>query len=267
MKNMIFGIAVLACTIIAGCVNPYSQYYQDQTKGEDILQSGKVVIPPDIPNHIRGTNPATDAESMAENGYSMIGQSLFNCKEIDERQAIKHGKKVHADTVITYSQYTHTLSGMAPMTVPNTQYSTTNISGNVYGRGYSSFSGTANTTTYGTQTTYVPYHVRRYDYLATYWIKLKPESFGLGIYFDDLPDEIKQKIESNRGVIILAVVKNTNAYRADIIKGDVILRANNKIINDKNAFQDLIKDMQGQTVNFEIFRNNNIIYKEIKIGK
>lgn len=264
MRNLFL---LLTTIFVVGCTNPYSQYYQDMTNGEDILQSGKVVIPPDIPNYIRGTNPATDAERMAENGYGMIGQSLFNCKEIDERKAIKHGKKVYADTVIIYSQYTHTLSGMAPMTMPNNQYSTTNISGNIYGGGYSSFSGVANTTTYGTQTTYIPYHIRRYDYLATYWIKLKPESIRLGIHYNDLPDEIKQKIGTNKGIIALAIIKNTNAYKADIIKGDAILKANDMFIEDSRHFDKLLTELYGQTVHLEIFRNGNIINKEVKIGQ
>jgi len=93
--------------------------------------------------------------------------------------------------------------------------------GSAYGYGgYASYSGTAYTTTYGSKTTYIPYTVHRSDYLATYWIKMKPPIFGTHI--KDLTPEIRQQIGSNKGMLVYAVIKGSPAFEADILKGDVL---------------------------------------------
>jgi hypothetical protein len=113
---------------------------------------------------------------MLEAGYLLIGVSSFNAGEdVSENGALEQAKRIHADTVIIYRHYTNTLSGMMPLTVPNTQTGTAYHSGTIYdsGGGSAYYSGSSQITTYGTSTTYVPYNVARYDYFATYWVRLK----------------------------------------------------------------------------------------------
>lgn len=260
MKKMLFLLPLLF--IFSSCANPYSNFYTDRTGGVDILENPNIIVPTDKPNLIQGSNIKNDGMRMLENGYLLIGESSFNAGNVNQNMAIEHAKKVHADTVIVYSQYTNTLSGSMPLTVPNTQ--TSYHSGNIYGSGggFANYSGSS--TTYGTSTTYMPYHVRRYDYYATFWIKAKPPS--LGINFDNLTDELRRKIESNKGVYIIAVVKDSPAFNADLLNGDVIRKFNNIEVTNISHFANLIAENKGQQIELEIFRNGKTIVKQIQLN-
>ncbi len=260
MKKMLFLLPLLF--IFSSCANPYSNFYTDLTGGVDILENPNIIVPTDKPNLIQGSNIENDGIRMLENGYLLIGESSFNAGNAHQNMAIEHAKKVHADTVIVYSQYTNTLSGSMPLTVPNTQ--TSYHSGNIYGSGggFANYSGSS--TTYGTSTTYMPYHIRRYGYYATFWIKAKPLS--LGIRFDNLTDELRRKVESNKGVCIFVVVKDSPAFNADLLNGDIIRKCNNIEVVNASHFIDLLAENKGQQIELEIFRNGKTIVKQIQLN-
>jgi len=202
---------------------------------------------------------------MLENSYVLLGFSSFNAPHINQNQAIEQAKKVHAETVIVYSKYTHTLSGVTPVSSPTSE--TTHHSGLLTtdgSIGSTPFSGstmfTGTSTTHGTQTTYVPYNIQRYDYFSTYWIKIKTR---LGIYAIDLTQEIRDKIESNKGVCVGAVVKGSPAFTADVLKGDIIKKFNDVEIIDGKHFSDLFGAYNESIVRLEILREAKIIIKDI----
>ena len=259
MKSKLFLIMLLPAFLV-GCANPYSKYYNDCTGGINILENPNIIVPTNKPNLIQGSNIENDAIQMAENGYILLGESSFNAGPINQNSAIDHAKKIYADTVIVYSQYTNTVSGSLPLTVPNTQ--TSYNSGSIYGSGggYASYSGSS--TTYGTSTTYMPYHVNKSDYYATFWVKAKPMS--LGVYFDNLTDELRRKIESNKGAYIRVVVKDSPAFNADLLNGDVIRKINNIEVVNANQLVSLLAENKGQQIELEIFRNGKTIVKQIQ---
>ena len=254
---------LVSSIFFAGCANPYSKFYNDYTGGINIAESSNVIMPIGKPKLIQGSNVEADGLRMLENGYILLGESNFNAGAINQNTAIDHAKKVYADTVIVYSQYTNTVSGSVPLTVPNTQ--TSYHSGSIYGSGggYASYSGSS--TTYGTSTTYMPYSFRRYDYYATFWSKAKPMS--LGIHFDNLTDELRKRVESNKGVYIVAVVKDSPAFNADLLNGDVIRKFNNiEVTNGTHFINLLIAENKGQQIELEIFRNGKTIIKQIQLN-
>ena len=173
--------AIILLLLISGCSNPYSKYYHSLLPDENFVAENRIAPLPKEPRLITGTNVESDNIRMTEDGYVLIGVSNFNSGPINQKSAIGQAKKVYADTVIVYSQYTNTVSGSMPLTLPNTQ--TSYHSGSIYGSGggYASYSGSS--TTYGTSTSYIPYHVNRSDYYATFWFRAKPMS--LGIHFDN----------------------------------------------------------------------------------
>jgi hypothetical protein len=247
--------------VISGCKSPYSQFYQDYTGGKNILEDPRVIISTDEPKLKRGSNLDKDLINMIEEGYSIIGMSSFNAANINQNEAVEQAKKVHADTVIVYSGYSHTVSGVMPLTVPNTQ--TSYNSGSIYGSGggFANYSGT--TTTYGTSTTYMPYNIARYNYLATYWVKMKPPR--LGIQFKDLTDELRQKVGSNKGIYIVAIVKNSPAFDSDLLSGDIIRRANGIEVIDEKHFFNWLNEAKPSLIEFEIFRNGENIIKKVQL--
>ncbi len=261
MKSKLFLIMLLPAFLV-GCANPYSKYYNDCTGGINIAESANVVIPIGETKLIQGSNVEADDLQMLENGYLLLGESSFNAGPTNQNLAIGHAAKVHADTVIVYSQYTNTVSGSIPLTLPNTQ--TSYQSGSIYGSGggFANYSGSS--TTFGTSTTYIPYHVRRYDYYATFWVKAKPPS--LGIHFGDLTDELRRKVESNKGVYIIVVIKDSPAFNADLLNGDIIRKFNNIEVVNISHFANLIAENKGQQIELEIFRNGKTITKKIQLN-
>jgi membrane-associated protease RseP (regulator of RpoE activity) len=148
------------------------------------------------------------------------------------------------------------------MTVPHTQ--TSYDSGTIYGSGggFANYSGTS--TTFGSETTYMPYSVRRYDYYASFWVKAKPPI--LGVYYENLTDELRRKIESNKGVYITVVIKDSPAFNADLLNGDVIRKLNDTEVIDRTHFGKLIAENKGQEIKVEIFRNGKTITKQIQLN-
>lgn len=254
-------LLITVCLVFSGCANPYSQFYTNFTGGKNILDDPTFIIPTDKPKLFAGTNIESDKKRMLEDNYWQLGYSSFNAGEVNQNVALQQAVKIHADTVIAYSTYTNTVLGSMPMTVPNTQ--TSYHSGSIYGSGggFANYSGSS--TTYGTQTTYMPYSIRRYDYYASFWIKCKPPR--LGIIFDDLADELRQKVETNKGAYIFAVVKDSSAFNSDLLAGDVIRRVNGIEVIDRLHLQNWLKETNPSVIEFEIFRNGKNISKKVNL--
>ncbi len=257
-------IIVLLSSILFSCANPFTRYYTDLTRGTDIAKLPNIIIPKGEPKLFYGTDPKRDERFMTENGYMMIGYSSFNGPSVDIRKALAQAKRVHASVVIVYSRYRNTVTGAFPLILPNTQTSTTSLHGSIYGYGgLSDYSGTAHTTTYGSSTVYVPFSVNRYDYMATYWVKAK---FILGVHVEDLSPELKRKIGSNKGALVCAVVKNSPAFKADILEGDVIKKIGDIRIYDAKSVAEAVRQYKGQKVTIIILRDGKEIKKEVLLN-
>jgi hypothetical protein len=277
MRKLLTTLLFLIFCVGCATTNPFYQFYQDQTGGADITTVPTVVLPSGEPKIYSGSNVDADVQKMLEEGFWLLGYSSFNAGNVNERQLIAKAKDVKAEVVVFYSQYTNTISGSVPLTLPDNKTITTNTSGSAYGSGnvygyggsayYSgsgSYYGNSNTTVYGTKTTYIPYSQNRYDYLATYWIKMKKPI--LGVYANDLPSEIREKIGSNKGVIISAVVRKSPAFMADILRGDIIRKVNDLEITDAITFHESLPQFADQMVSIEILRDGKSIIKEVKLN-
>jgi hypothetical protein len=262
MKRLVLLIALL----VIGCTNPFVKFYQDSPGGINLTRSPLVDLPTAEPKLYQGSDAKADHQSMLENGYNLVGFSSFNAANVNVKNALTQAKTVHAEIVLVYSKYTGTRSGVLPFTLPDTQTSTTTLSGSTNGSGsYGSFSGTARTTTYGSQTVYIPYSIDRFDCLATYWIKLKPPIFG--VHVQDLTPEIRRIIGSNRGILVTAVIKNSPAFRADILKGDILRKIAGVDLYDPKSLREIIAKFEGQKIIVEILRDGKEFQKEIQLDQ
>jgi PDZ domain len=261
MKKIVIVASVL---IISGCTSLYSKYYTDNTRGVDITKQKNIIITDSEPEVRRGVNYDNDGRSMAENGYWMVGYSSFNASNVNDEGAISKAKDVHASVVILYSQYTGTQSGYMPLTVPSTNTSSTLLNGNIYGQGgAASYSGTSNTIYHGTNTTYIPFSVSKYDYGATYWIKNKPPI--LGILPKELTQEAHKRIGSNKGLLVDVVIKGSPAFYADIFSGDILEKINDDVIFDTDSlYKSNIKNANKE-VDVLILRDDKEIHKLVKL--
>lgn len=255
-------ILLLVC-IGAGCVgNPYRKFYHDSTDGADISKLPAVILPTADPQLVVGRSADEDAQEMLERGYELVGYSSFNGAAQENKDAIAQAKKVHAAVVMVYSEYSHTVSGATPLILPNVQTSQTSLRGLGASNG---FFGTANTTTYGESVQYVPYSVSRFEYFATFWIKVKSPIFGA--ITRDLTLEYRHIASTNRGVWVRATVKGSPAFMSDVLVGDIILTINDHRVQDSTDFHNYLPTIAGKQVDLEIFRNGIHIKKQIQMNQ
>ena len=264
--------SVLIVLLLIGCARPrpYAKYYHDTIQGKD---TSNLIFTTEEPRVFYGVNPEADALKMVEDGYALIGYSSFIGRKFNENQAINQARQVKASVVIVYSKYFDTKSGIYPLELPDvkTSFSSglTTAHGSVFGSGgYASGSATAfgngTTTTFGTKTIYLPYSIDRFKQGATYWVKVK--GFIFGALAKDLPPELRQKIGSNKGVLVIAVVKGTPAFSADILMGDVIKKINNIEILDQKHYEATLIINANKKINITLLRNGKEIVKEIHLN-
>jgi hypothetical protein len=257
MRTSVAALNLVWCTLLVGCAGPYGQFYHEQLGGQPVTSFRHFEIAQGDPTVIETDNMDRDAHSMLENGFVMIGYSSFNAGPVPVDGAKAQARKVGAAAVLVQSRYTNTVSGSMPMVVQNPdQTVTTYLQGNVYGRGgYASYSGTSTSTVPGGYTTYqIPYSVQRFDYLATYWVHTKPPI--LGVMGVDLPDDIRRQLQTNHGVLITAVRKNSPAFEADLLKGDVIRTIDGEAVSDQKGFLALLEKDAGKRVVLGIVRGS-----------
>ena len=109
-----------------------------------------------------------------------------------------------------------------------------------------------------------PLAADRHDFLATYWIKGKAPL--LGVLMRDLTSEEKKKINSNKGVMVVSVLKNSPAFLADLFNDDIIKRVNDIEFVDSKSFLDLLKINAGKKVTLSIIRNGQEISKIVQLN-
>ncbi|WP_144162831.1 PDZ domain-containing protein [Paraburkholderia sp. BCC1885] len=244
--------------ILAGCANPYAQYYNDRTGGIDITKATGVIVSDTPPVIIRGSDPETDYQTMFGDGFRLLGYSSFNGKEGREYQVKQQAEAVKAVRVLLYEKYSGAEQTAVPLTLPNTASATTNFYGS---GGY----GTATTTMTGSTTTMVPISVRRYDQMATFWIRAKPNPV-LGIDIRDLTPQQRAILQTNKGVTVNAVQKDTPAYDADLLKGDILKSVGSIEVTDGRELQQLLQKFAGQKVKVEFIRDGKLVSKDIKLN-
>lgn len=264
-------IVVIFAVLLSGCMqNPYSKFYYDQTGNADFSKLGhKFVVPGEKDKPIIYRSSFDDLENdrikMLEMGFAPLGYSSFNAGNVNEDDVYAQAKKIHASAIVLYSKYSNTVTGAMPLTLPNNQYSTTNLSGNYNSGGqYGSFSGYANTTTYGTQTTIIPYSVDRFTYGATYWIKVR--HITLGLYVKDLDADMRAAIQSNQGVFVEAVGLDTPAFKANFFRGDIVRKVGDADIYTSNDFLKSLGDYAGKEVDIVLLRNKEELVKRVKLN-
>ena len=104
-----------------------------------------------------------------------------------------------------------------------------------------------------------------YHFFVSYWVKLKPPV--LGAYFDDLSVELRQKTGSDKGVVVIAVVKNSPASSVDIRRGDVLRQIGEKEIIDKKTSEGITSQYAGKKVTVKLLRDGKEFLKDVTFNE
>lgn len=257
-------VACLCLLFVEGCAsNPYEKFYNP-------VGPPRASTPADSKPQLFRGNPENldeDLLAMLENGYVLVGYSLFNGKQVNVEEATKYGQQIGAAVVVIYSRYTNTVTGAIPLVVPNPPVtSTTTMQGSIYGSGgYSTYSGTANTTTTGGYTVHpIPYQVDRFDQAARYFVRAGRQV--MGVYSRDLNPEERTRLERNRGVVAMAIRKGFPAFQADLLRGDVIIEVAGQVVEDQRQFLEFVPRYAGQKVTVRFIRGGTVREAEVQLN-
>ena len=257
-------LVLVAGACMGACTSGFEKFYTPDPNAQAVLSSSAVLPAPKTPKLFLHSNDVqADAKRLREEGYVYIGGSSFYgpANRSNQGHAIEQAKKVGAAVVLFKSEYMDTHSGVVPYTVANPPtVSTANTSGtiNAYGSGgYASgnYNSTGTITTPGGYSTYaIPYSVNRNTFFASYWGQLDTNKIHLGVFPAPLSDEQRRALERNTGVVIAIVVRNTPAFRANILEGDVVLKLNGADVIDPKSFLADLNQLSGQSITLDILR-------------
>ena len=204
----------------------------------------------------KSNNFNSDLLSINKSYLLVPGSSGWNGPEINESTFVEGIKKFCLKNrfvgAIYSINYTNTKNG----TYNTTHYYTSSD------YNYSPYGGYYTTTTIPYTKTH-SYSIDRYDYNVYFIIRMPAEKilecYAVGMWVSDLDDDSRKIIKRNYGVIISTVFNESNAYKANIVEGDVIIKMNGKEINNKqDYYYALSKINEGDKVNLDIFRDGEV---------
>ena len=130
MKRITIVVVILfiwACT----ATNPYTTFYKSSLEeNKTVRDYPNFIISAEEPKIYSTSDIDGDIAKIKRNNYSMIGYSSFNAGSVNSNQAIAQAKLIGAEIVLITHKYTNTVSGNIPLTLPDTETSTTTHSGN-----------------------------------------------------------------------------------------------------------------------------------------
>jgi membrane-associated protease RseP (regulator of RpoE activity) len=235
MKRLLAVLTVVgllaSCTSFSGYVRFYRPYYDAHTIPDAVLLSKG-----EEPKIYTSKDPGNDLIDVLSNHYALIGESNFN-GPIESYDGIKAVCSDNGATlVLVASKYAYTQNVHGTMALPDT--STSRTSGSVSSGGYY---GTYQGTTTSTGTSYVPYSydVSRFDQTALYFVRIT-RKFKLGFAIDNLTSEMRSRLGQNHGAIVRVVYKDTPAFEANLMNGDVIVSVDGASVKDADQLDPVL---------------------------
>jgi serine protease Do len=253
MKYFIIPIVIcafLSCATSSGYYKYYQEHFDTKTNPDVVRLKEN-----EDPKIFTSKNIHQDAVSVESNHYLVVGVSSFNGVLANYDGIKEICKKSGATLVLVSANLTDSKTESGNLTLPQTQTST--INGSIYGNGGNSFyNGTV--TTQGTTNIPYSYTIDKYDQIAVFFIQTN-KKFLIGISSGEINSEIQKSVKRNTGIYVRVVYKNTPAFFANIIPGDIITKCNGvDVISYEQSSQLFSKLKSGDIINLEILRDSKI---------
>lgn len=222
-------------------VNPYAKNYKEQNtnnlKSQDANPDTKIFVS----NH-----KDEDNISMLENGYDMMGSSGFSAAEASPDLALQHAKAVKADTVLIYKKYESAKTASSKLQlIKEAAKRGKEIDPND-----------------------LVEEPTQYYFYASYWAKLPMPLLGVHII------KLKQKVSDDEqevskavpGLKIIAVIKESPAAKASLVKGDTLLKIGDVELAKADDLFAAVKRYAGQTVPVQLQRNGVDVQVQVALN-
>ncbi len=260
-----------ALALLAGCVmNPYKRNYTTQLSAK--VPHGEVegFLPSSLtPKLLSSTSIAKDAVKLLEQGYFPIGRSVFREQLIDGSAALEEAKEVGADLVLVKQEHAGTGTYSVPVGdwTPDRSITTTEAvrTENADGTGAQISQRQSTTVIAGEyETHYELQTVEYYDHTAVYWRKVQPPRFG--VYVSEMEDADRQAIQSNKGVVVRAVINGSPAFLGDLFRDDILRSFGSDEILGVDDFLAKVAASAGKEVELRLWRNGQDLTKTVKLN-
>jgi hypothetical protein len=212
--------------------NPYAKNYKEQNTYN--LKS----LNPNPDTKILVSNHKDDDNiSMLEDGFDMIGSSGFSATEASPDLALQHAKSIKADTVLIYKKYGSAMTASSKVQlVKEAAKSGKELDPND-----------------------LVEEPTLYNFYASYWAKLPMPLLGVHIIklkqnTNESVDESAPQIQALPGLKIIAVIKESPAAKAGIVRGDTVLKIGDMALAEADDLFAAVKKYAGQTVDVELER-------------
>jgi hypothetical protein len=212
--------------------NPFAKNYKEQN-----TYKLKSLNPNPDTKLLLSNHKEDDNIKMLEDGYDMIGSSGFTAVEAAPDLALQQGKAIKADTVLIYKKYDSAkITGSKLQLVKEAAKKGTEIDPND-----------------------LIEEPTKHTFYASYWAKLPMPTFGvhvikLKLNTNDSPVEGTEKIEELPGLNIIAVIKDSAAAKANIVRGDTLLKMGDVTLTKADDLFAAVKKYAGKSVTVELER-------------
>jgi serine protease Do len=264
-------LALFLATSLSACTNNYEKFFEGEYAEVNYAQTPNSSDEVNVLYREVGENTFRE---MLENGFAYKGHSGWTGPAQGVSYAKTHAANIGASHVIITNKLLNTETKNIPLTLPDTKttYHGGNYGGSSYGSyGGSTYSGTntgsysGTSTTYGTKTTYIPVTTNTYETHAYYFVRVDTSKYRFGASFLEVPSEMSSQIGVNGGVQLI-VIRNTPAYNADFISGDVVVEVSGERIAGPTDLQKrLIASTASET--FKVYRNGDFISLTLDFSK
>jgi PDZ domain len=221
---------LLMATKLFATENLYEKNYKAQNSGNLVSLEAKPDTKMYVSNH-----KDDDNISMLENGYDMMGFSDFSAADVPADMALQHAKAIKADTVLVYSKYGSAKTAASKMAL--IKEAAKKGGGEIDAKD-------------------LPVDTTNYNYYASYWAKLPTPMLGVHIIKLVRPsdDDENAKKEEVKGLTILAVIKDSPAAKAGLLRGDVLTKVAGNDLNKPEELSGVVRKYQGKNVAIEFER-------------
>lgn len=193
--------------------NPYAKNYVSRMQAPKAATTGSVQV-------FRGQDKVEDYQRLLEDGYDLLGYSSFEAPDVAPEKLTEQAERVRADVALVYTSR----SGQTPASVKLDR---------ARQRQENAEQGAEAAK---------PADNKFYNYFASFWTKLPMPLLGVHVKQDQdegLPE---------KGLEIIAVIKNSPAAAAGLQKGDTLLRLGEVELTKPELLSQTAQRFAGQSV-------------------
>jgi C-terminal processing protease CtpA/Prc len=188
-----------------------------------------------------GMSKEKDNIRMLEDGYDLMGISSFQGPFVEPNQALKHAQAIEADAVLVYDRKINEMTRSARLRQIHDELKKSK--------------GEKNTVIEVSEADLKDKN-SKFEFYATFWAKLPVPILGLHVIKLSTKNSDTKEIQQEKGLKVIAVIKDSPAFKAGIQKGDVVLALNDANTDSPEEFSKSVFKQQGNKVKIKYARDD-----------